>query len=426
MMKNRTDWIKQIKNGWHLAVLAISVLVFSVLCVRTAAEKVTDWMSTGNEIEATDTAVQTNDVFLTERDGVPENEKTDSERRETSSVNNLLQKTDRLVGHIERLWDRSIYKKAEMSRLDSVLTYLSTGEIASGQIICGSEGWMFYKSPNDGNSMADYEGTNRYSNRELDSMLKAVMKTQKEAEKRGMRFAVLVLPNKENIYSEYMPKQYRHEPISSTDLLIDHLKSEGAYVYSPKEEMLDCHNEMQLYYRYDSHWNQLGGYIGLKTVLNDWGISLPALSEREVISRLLKDCRHDSANDDLARMAGLLRFFDDEMEYAVAGTLQPDWAAYDKEQSQGILSKYHNEDAKTDKTVMLVGDSYRTALIPALCESFREVGVIHRSSYQSWMLDAFRPDFLLTEYVERYSSEIAEIEFLFKSEEREKTGSDTA
>ena len=409
----KKDRIEIIKNNWHICLFAIVLLFISVQSCGIAISKITDWMA-DEQGEESETIVTRAEETSSGEPSLPMTaEPKDGNPSGESILVKLLSGMDRVMAHIERLWDRSIYRKADLSRTDSVYTYLTTGQIASSQVVCGTEGWMFYKSPNDGNSMADYEGTNRYSEQELETMLSSVLEVQTEAESREIQFAILIPPNKENIYSEYMPKQYRHEPVSSTDILIEYLKSGGACVCSPKSEMLDCYRDYQLYYFCDSHWNQLGAYLGVKTVLDEWGIGALPLSEREISADALKENYHDSASDDLARMTGLLKFFDHEMEYLIEGTVQPDWDVYSDEQGRGSLSTYINTEAKTDKTLMLVGDSFRTAMIPALREMFREVYVIHRSSYQPGMLETVRPDCLIAEYVERYSSEIKDIEQLF-------------
>ena len=405
---NKTDHVKSLYDRWHILALVSVTLIFSLLCIGTAAVKIRDWMSSEQEDEMErqgETITVTSSTDLEEQN---------LKEKKDSKLTKLVIRADRFFYHLDRLWERSIYRKAELSRVDAVFTYLTTGEIASSQVICGSKGWMFYKSPNDGNSMADYEGTNRYTEKELNSMLEITLATQRKAEESGIHFEILVPPNKENVYSEYMPKQYNHAPVSSTDILIDFFQDGGVRICSPKAELIDCSDRAQVYYACDSHWNQLGGYIGVRTALKGWGIELPDLSERSIVCCPLKDCYHDSAVDDLARMAGLLSFFDNEKEYIVEGTLLPDWAKYEEEQNNGDLSVFLNEEAEIDNTLLLIGDSFRTALIPALREVFSKVYVTHRSSFRSEMLNTVQPDYMLMEYVERYSGEISRINSLFQ------------
>ena len=62
--------------------------------------------------------------------------------------------------------------------------------------------------------------------------------------------------------------------------------------------------------------------------------------------------------------------------------------------------------------VLLVGDSFRTSMIPALSKVFSDVYVLHRSFYNAIMLDEIDPDYVIVEYVERYSENIGEVQNL--------------
>lgn len=331
---------------------------------------------------------------------------------ECGRIFSLLNLMDSAIGTIDSKW--SVYKKGFFSKIDSFVTYYGTGEILSVQVLRGSGNWLFYKSKTDGNSIADYEGTNRYTQKELKHITQVALLTQNEIESRGIRFAILVAPNKENIYSEYMPDAYVHSEYSSTDLLINYLVEKGVNIVSPKSELLDNHLESQVYYSYDTHWNQLGAYIGVKDSLATWGIVLPELSDRMISSKKLKGNYHYCGMDDLARMVGLLSVFNDEIEYEVVGTIPLDWETYEEEQNNSQISHYTNMNAENQGTILLVGDSFRSSMIPSLREEFFEVYVVHRSYYTSNMLEEINPDYLLVEYVERYSGEIESIDDLIK------------
>ena len=304
-------------------------------------------------------------------------------------------------------WHAGIFRKASFSNLDSILTFCVTGEVKSNQVLLGSKNWLFYKSPTDGNSIGDYEGTNRYSEEKMNNILESVLSKQNEIESRGIKFAIIVAPNKENIYSEYMPDNYIHAEVSSTDILIEYLLENGVNIVSPKQEMLDNHMKYQLYYSHDTHWNQLGAYIGVKSVLSLWDIELTSLSERTIFSKKLKENYHPSGEGDLAKMVGLRSFFDDELEYEIDGTVLMDWSAFKKEQDEVL--HYTNDKAEIRATVLLVGDSFRTSMIPALREVYEDVYVVYRSCYKLELLDEIKPDYLIAEYVERFSAGIGGI-----------------
>lgn len=64
-------------------------------------------------------------------------------------------------------------------------------------------------------------------------------------------------------------------------------------------------------------------------------------------------------------------------------------------------------------SVLLVGDSFRTAMIPAMQETFSDVCVIHRSCRTPNLLDEINPEYVIMEYVERYSQSMGEMNELF-------------
>lgn len=229
--------------------------------------------------------------------------------------------------------------------------YLTVGEISSSQVIKGNGKWLFYKGTSETNSMADFEGTNRYSQDDMKAMAQVAKQTQEILANKGIKFAIIVAPNKENIYAEFMPDIYIYANVSSRDLLIEYMAQNGVNIIYPKADLLANHLD-QLYYSYDIHWKQLGAYI--------W------------TGRNLKLNRINSE-----------------------------------------VSHYSNPDAEVVRKVLLVEDSFRFAIVPSLKEAYYDVYVMHRLYYTSAFLNKIEPDYLSTEYVERYSIELKEIEWLF-------------
>ena len=133
---------------------------------------------------------------------------------------------DSLINSVNLTW--TVYEDSTLSKIDSVATYYTTGEVSSVQVIGGSDGWLFYRATKYGtDSIGDYEGTNLYTLQELDAISKSVLKAQNELEKKGIKVVFFIPPNKENVYSEFMPDTYSHADVSRSDLLIECLKEKG-------------------------------------------------------------------------------------------------------------------------------------------------------------------------------------------------------
>lgn len=360
-----------IRDHWHVMLIALGITALSLL----------SWIDTAR-------------TWQSENIGATSPEKTSA----FLFVDNL---TDSIVTHFEN----GILGNWHLSSFDNIYTYFTTREIMSRQAILGEEKWLFYKP-----TIADFEGTNRYTENEMRDITNTASRTQAILEDKGIRFAIMVAPNKSNIYSEYMPDIYHHEDISSTDILIDYMIQNHVNIVSPKQELLKNRQNFQLYYPYDTHWNQLGAYIGVKNVMGSWGIDMPDLDDREIISKQIEGNQHN----DLAQMIGMRSIFDDETEYEIVGTCLMDWDAFSAEEKAGKVSHYSNPEAKVDGKILLVGDSFRVAMVPSLREIYSEVYVVHSSSYTPDLLEAIEPDYLVAEYVERASSGIGNIDSLVK------------
>jgi hypothetical protein len=248
----------------------------------------------------------------------------------------------------------------------------------------------------------------------MDRIAKSASMVQKSLEDMNCKVAILFAPNKENVYYDYMPSTYNHAERSSTDLLVEYLIDKGVNAVSPKAALLSNARDHQLYYSYDTHWNQLGAYIGVKETLSEWDIEIPDLSERKIIAASLKEHYHYTGDDDLAKMAGLRSFFSDEIEYTIEDTALMDWEVFETEQDSSSISHFHNKSATNDKKLFLIGDSFRASMVPSLSEQFSDVYVVHRSYFTASMIYETKPDYVIFEYVERYSREVKNLDTLFK------------
>lgn len=401
--------IKKNKNylQWHLIIIVTLLLVYSVFCwinyAKNLTGKVMYRISPPKEDSIIASNNVTNNTFETEDKKVNE---IDIEKEQKENILlTFTKKIDKILNRADFLWREELYNKTNLSKIDLNYTFYTTGEIMSKYVLRGKDDWLFYY-PN----IADYEGTNEFTLLEMEQMLATSLYVQEEMDKRNIKFTILIPTNKEPIYSEFMPEKYEKAVMSRTDQLVDFLLKGGVNIVSTKDEMLKiCHN-YELYYTNDTHWNQLGGYIGVKTALDSLGFSIPNLSERTIISKKLSQYYHSSADGNLARMVGLRSIFDGGYEYEVKGTMPIDWTIIDRDFNDKKISYLHNPDAAVNKILFIIGDSYRTSMLPALSEQFEHVYAIHRDHYNSEMLDIVNPNYVIAEYLEFFSGRIGDMD----------------
>ena len=393
------------KQQWYICVLVIVLLLLSAMSWFNFGLDVLGLL-TNNSTENGEGDIKTNG-----KTGETATQGNHIESGVLKNITNLCDSLDSLINSVDLTW--SVYENSSLSKMDSVATYLATGEVSSVQVVGGSEGWLFYRTNKYGtDSIGDYEGTNLYSQQELDNIAQDVISAQNELKKRGIKVEFFIPPNKENVYFEFMPDTYSHADISRSDKLIEYLKEKGVNIVSAKEELIKEHLTTPLYYKTDTHWNQLGAYIGVRKVLSELGIHIPELSDRIFTSKDLNGNYNCTYGAELSRMAGLQFAFKDDEVYEIEGCTRVDWQAYENEQSEKGVSHFHNDNAKVKTSMLLIGDSFRTMMIPPLGEQFEDLYVISREEMSIQKIDEISPEYMIIEYVERYSGRLKDIGIL--------------
>ncbi len=259
----------------------------------------------------------------------------------------------------------------------------------------GSEAWLFYSKASDNNPVANVQGITDYSEKTIKKIDNNIANTTERLKEKGIEYYFFVAPNKENIYREYLPDSVTifHDK-SKDEKLIDALGTNRINIIYAKNEIMDAKSVGQLYYRQDTHWNNLGAFYGFKALMQemepkfkdyDYGLEYSSLKV------------HDK---DLARFLGIKNYFMDTdaiVKYRDDSVIEIETSGNgDKKISTSV-----NRSSIVDKTVLLIGDSYRTALLPYLQKVYSKVVSIHRNGYERTFIDKYSPDIVVMETVER-------------------------
>ena len=158
---------------------------------------------------------------------------------------------------------KNLFVKAK-TKLDLELL----NESSISDVTVGKENWLFYTVSEDGeDALADYQRTNLYTADEKTALADAITSVNEKMKERGIRFVMFEAPNKESVYAEYMPDSVRvYGSESRLDAALPELAAQGLPVYDMKPELLKEADTYQLYYKYDTHWNQIGSFIGSQQI----------------------------------------------------------------------------------------------------------------------------------------------------------------
>ncbi len=262
---------------------------------------------------------------------------------------------------------------------------------AGAGAIVGKNGWLFY---NGDDTLRDYSGTDLFSMAQLEKLRTHLEVFDSELAAQGCEFVVFIAPNKEEVYAEYMPDSYG-QPAAYTraQQLYDYLTASGLRVVYPIEELREAvaaHPEYCFYYTEDTHWNDLGAYVGACVLLKEFGIEWPSVEQLSIEPTIVNA-------GDLANMLGKKAF---NINYNIYG--YTDHPLIMADFSSSSVTRFMSAGAD-ERKLMIVGDSFANALSGYLATAFDQVVVSHdRQNYRPSLLTKEQPDIYVYEIVERY------------------------
>lgn len=284
-----------------------------------------------------------------------------------------------------------LFLHTKLIDLNTELTSWMTGGqyIESTQVLAGKENYLFYKTTIDGFPIYDYMGINHFSDQELEQIKNNLTVMRDTFERMGISFYAVALPNKESVYEQFMPDTIsRVNEETRADQVARYMwdnwdNCDVTFIY-PKQELVETGREKQLYYKTDTHWNQMGAFIGFQQYYEAVYGCREQL-EDVVFSEPLTDFAGD-----LATIAGVTE------KYSIDSVYQLDADSV-------------NPEMKRDEKVFVVGDSFGGFFSTMAKAYYPEVEWIDPNAFSMSMVEEKKPDIIIFECVERYIERFRDI-----------------
>lgn len=303
--------------------------------------------------------------------------------------------------------------KSRLVNLYSNFNYKIFNRVESEKVLLGKDNWLFYKSAGveeleDEQPIADYQGTNLYTKKEKETILNDIDLVNEYLFEQDIEFGLLICPNKEHIYSEYLPEGI--EKVNSkckADELVEFLQRESEVpVFYPLGQLQEEKETQQLYYKYDTHWNELGGFIASQQILEFYKGNSAVLNEFSI------EQSDVPAPTDLATMLNMNAFFCDDMNFVISD-YHPEVQVEIVEQTNDDFLRVYNSNADDERTLLIIRDSYGEAMQSYLSKDFQNVIFVHRSVFNQTYLEVYNPDIVLFQVVERATNDIMDMPEMF-------------
>ena len=267
-------------------------------------------------------------------------------------------------------------------------------------VIQGKEDWFFYAGED---SIIDSLGVEPFTDEQHANILEKLIKVRNKYTKENRNFVLFIPPNKERIYSEYVPDQYKNiTGTSRVEELVKYIrKNSDINVVYPRKELMDAKPICDVYYKSDTHWNMVGGYVGARSLIGALMGSLDPLTFLKIEGKPFV------VGGDLQLMARIPDGWINDMYYNILGlTDVPIDATYvlnDEEQTGKGLIVAHANAPRDSRKIVMIRDSYVMNMIPEILSYFEQSTLIHWQKVKSTEKEYFEGgDIFVIEYVERY------------------------
>ncbi|HIS00322.1 MAG TPA: hypothetical protein IAA74_01825 [Candidatus Excrementavichristensenella intestinipullorum] len=236
-------------------------------------------------------------------------------------------------------------------RLNALLNYRLLATSPNDQVIVGKNGFLYYAD-----TLPDYTGEGRLSPEELALMGEHLSLLAQGLEEQGAHLYVAIAPNKATIYPDGMPDPYPRDPGAGNIRLLEavcrDLPLTWVDLVTPLEEAA---RQGQVYYRTDTHWNQLGAYAAARAILDATGAGpiVPCSAAGEA----------QYAQGDLARLMGLTGALGES-----APCLTPQEPLPQADYSQ----RYVRVEGQGQGALLVLRDSFGTGVAPYLAQAYGE------------------------------------------------------
>lgn len=248
-------------------------------------------------------------------------------------------------------------------------------------------------------SLDDYQNVTPLTSEELEQIQSNLDNFEAELAKLGIKFYVIMPPNKNTIYPEYLAPEI---PViggeSRLSQLIDYQRENGSVkVIDIRDRLNNLKQEELIYYQTDTHWNPRGAYEGYRALIEVIRKDFPSV---EPIA--LEECQITKAQKwqgDLSRMSGWLDAY--STFDAILPPSNPD-STVSKEVINDVQYAYFQNGSTELPKAIIYRDSFFTVMQPFMAQNFSELIDIWSYEVDLNLIEQEKPDiviFLMTERI---------------------------
>jgi hypothetical protein len=284
------------------------------------------------------------------------------------------------------------------------LVYRALRTTTSDSIVLGEEGWLYYDTPLDGDSLRDFCGLRPFEDGQLDAIERNLTTLSSFLRERNVLLAVLIAPNKDSVYPEHLPAKVRS--LAGESRLAQFLRRlagrRDLLLVDPRPALTAGKARAPVFFKTDTHWNGYGAFIAYRELMG--AVARAGAGIAEAREEDFGSERVDAKVRDLGLMLGVPGFpgeADLERRRLAPPPVRVERQPVRRRRNprQGTVV-CETDDPKRPRMVML-RDSFAHALQPLLCPDFSRSVYLWQYTLDKRTLEEEKPSVVVLEIVER-------------------------
>ncbi len=261
------------------------------------------------------------------------------------------------------------------------------------KVVRGKDGW-FFLGDFDSNVFSNNVGATKITNKEYIIANKNIDNLFYKFNKKKVPFYYLICPDKHEIYKEYLPFTL-NSGVSKFDLIIDFWKKSGRKIIDLEGVLRAQKKFGQLYYKTDSHWNDLGAFYGFNELINQLNVEFPSLKKLK-----LNDFELQLENSKRQDLISMIDVQVSEDVSVLKTKSEDEFISAKYEKGKGVrVERFIN--LKKKLKVIVFRDSYSKALMKYFKVSFGETIFIKSMNIDYDLIEKEKPDLVILQMINR-------------------------
>jgi lysophospholipase L1-like esterase len=331
-------------------------------------------------------------------------------RAKTPQLPTHLRSLRRFVGDSKWYFQRRFGLRTWLTQFHGQIKVEALGVSSSDRVVLGRDSWLY---TTQADTLDDYRGLDPLLSGELTELAGELTRRRDRLKERGIPYVLLLCPEKQTIYPEYLPERFRRVSTRTRlDQAVDYLRSNtDLKIVDLRPVLLQAKDFSRVFHRSDTHWNEVGAYIGAQYLVGQLRSDLPELAKQE--GGMPPQRVEYLSGGDLARQLALQNRWTEEAIFPDLSTdmLTQQGAPFVSLSSLDIIAPERIEiESSTGAlgTVLILRDSFGVALIPWLSPFFEHS--IYQASYglPLELVDQDQPALVIQQLVERKLTKLIE------------------